>query len=133
MPARMTLRARPARSVPGYLSKQCLAKSAASLAVQSPLAFSFMSLHHSSLPTSGEHAAKRTATAPITAEYRLIIAPVTGHKPFCFPCWRPQSSTANVSRELSLGLPPNLDRFAVPVDAGGVVEAGPAAALQLPP
>lgn len=38
-----------------YLRRQCLAKSVASLAVQSPFAFSFMLAHHLSLPTSGAH------------------------------------------------------------------------------
>ena len=37
---------------------QCLAKSVASLADQSPFGFCFNSSHHSLEPTSGEHAAR---------------------------------------------------------------------------
>src|SRR3546814_18029722 len=44
-------------------NRQCLAKAVASFAVQSPFGFSFISAHHSSLPTSGEQAASRTNAA----------------------------------------------------------------------
>lgn len=57
---------------------QCLVKSAASLAVQSALSFSFKSVHHSSLPTSGDHAATRTAkAAPKMAGNRVFRIWVT--------------------------------------------------------
>ena len=39
-----------------YLKTQLFAKSAVWLAVQSALGFSFMSVHHASLPTSGAQA-----------------------------------------------------------------------------
>ena len=42
--------------LPRYLKRQCFAYSAASEAVHSFLGLSFMSSHHSSLPTSGVQA-----------------------------------------------------------------------------
>jgi len=45
-------------------NKQCLAKSLASVAVQSPLDLSFILSHHALLPISGEHAS-RTKTITI--------------------------------------------------------------------
>lgn len=45
-----------------YLKTQCLAKSATSLALQSPLAFSLMFEHHFSLPISTEHPTKEKTT-----------------------------------------------------------------------
>jgi hypothetical protein len=36
-----------------FLNRQCFVKSAASLALQSPFGFSFMSSHHFALPISG--------------------------------------------------------------------------------
>src|SRR3546814_3539762 len=53
-------------------NRQCLAKSVASFAVQSPFGFSFISAHHSSLPTSGEQAASRT-NAATSATARGIV------------------------------------------------------------
>lgn len=47
-----------------YLKIQLLANSAASLAVQSPLGFSFNSSHHSLDPTSGEQAARVISPKP---------------------------------------------------------------------
>lgn len=47
-----------------YLKIQCLAKSAASLDVHSPLGFSFIWLHHFSLPTSGAQAVRVVKQMP---------------------------------------------------------------------
>jgi len=46
---------------------QCFAKSVTSFAVHSPFGFSFKSLHHSSLPTSGEHAMTKAVEIAMTA------------------------------------------------------------------
>jgi len=55
-------------------NKQCLAKSLASVAVQSPLDVSFIFSHHDLLPISGEHAS-RTKTITI----KIVFMPSIGN------------------------------------------------------
>jgi hypothetical protein len=55
-----------ARLQKDYLNTQCLVKSAASLADQSPLGFSFMFSHQRSLPTSAQALQRRIAAARST-------------------------------------------------------------------